>query len=374
MDSSPVVAPPYVVKPFALQPFRALLLSPTRVGDPSLARTLARPYRAVPRRLARWEASGLLVRENEPALYLHEYTASGVTIRGLVGTVSVARSSVTCPDGEQAIFPHEGVIPEQVTNLADRMEAMSLNPAPILLVHHGPPSVRAAVREVASRPPDRKFEDRSGQYHRMWAIREPEMLEELATGLAGSHALIADGHHRYAAYLALQASMPGTPWDHGLVMLVDQDDTPLWLGAIHRTLPKLDLIRLATAHADGPAVDLTDEATALSALGHDCLVLTDGTSWATVRIGEVPSPVQHLHRRLLPSWGVAPDQEIGYHHSLDETLKALAARRGSAVLMPAPTFDEVVNAASAHELLPQKATSFQPKPSLGVLMRSLPVE
>ena len=39
--------------------------------------------------------------------------------------------------------------------------------------------------------------------------------------------------------------------------------------------------------------------------------------------------------------------------------------------MPAPDYDVVRRILAADRLLPEKATSFQPKPSLGVLMRSL---
>ena len=39
--------------------------------------------------------------------------------------------------------------------------------------------------------------------------------------------------------------------------------------------------------------------------------------------------------------------------------------------MPAPDVDVVLRVAAADRLLPEKATSFQPKPSAGVLIRSL---
>ena len=41
------------------------------------------------------------------------------------------------------------------------------------------------------------------------------------------------------------------------------------------------------------------------------------------------------------------------------------------MLLPAPEVDLVLRIAAADRLLPEKATSFQPKPSLGVLIRSL---
>ena len=41
--------------------------------------------------------------------------------------------------------------------------------------------------------------------HRLWAVTDPAQLAAVAADLAPRQALIADGHHRYAAYLQLQA-------------------------------------------------------------------------------------------------------------------------------------------------------------------------
>ena len=62
---------------------------------------------------------------------------------------------------------------------------------------------------------------------------------------------------------------------------------------------------------------------------------------------------------------------IGYHHSVEDTLAQVRPDIGSAVLLPAPDVDLVLRIAGDDRLLPEKATSFQPKPSLGVLIRSL---
>ena len=113
--------------------------------------------------------------------------------------------------------------------------------------------------------------------------------------------LLADGHHRYAAYLHLQEKNPGTAWDRGLAMLVDQDDTPLFLGAIHRILPRttLEEVRPRRGRRCGtwePAA----ETAAISALSHDTLVLTDGEAWAPPPPRGPASPVEVLHEELLP--------------------------------------------------------------------------
>jgi len=374
MDSGVVATPALVARPFRLEPFRALMLAPNRIGAQASARAFARPYHDVVDRFAAWERTGQVRHDDTAALYLHEYTASGVTVRGLVGALDLTRT--TTETAQAAVYPHEGIHPARAAELADRMAAMALNPAPILLTHRAPAGLRALLREIRRPAADHQFTDRSGQYHRVWAIRDAQQLTAIAGHLEGTHAVLADGHHRYAAYDELRRTHPdlAPATNAGLAMLVDQDDTPLYLGAIHRILYGLRFSDLdSLAAEDGPALGPTlgpDEAVA--ALAPDVVVVTDGHSWATLPLA--PSSdrlgVERLHDDLLPRLRRTPSS-VGYAHSLDDALRAVARRRGLAMLMPAPEFGDVLRVVETGRLLPEKATSFQPKPSVGVLIRTL---
>jgi uncharacterized protein (DUF1015 family) len=369
MDSATIV-PPYVAKPLELLPFRAVMLAPGRVGDPASARALARPYRDVATRLTQWIERGRASTDSASALYVHEYTSGGLTVRGLVGALRVSERAAA--PGDRAVWPHEAIHPEQAGELADRMAQMGLNPAPILLVHHGPDALRKVIGEVTRATPDWRYLDRTGQRQRIWAVRDPELLDTIDALLAASRCLIADGHHRYAAYLRLQEQHPGTAWDAGLAMLVDQHDTPLFLGAIHRTLPGISLSQLGEA-ARGAGADVTqhDRAQALGALDSTHLVLTDATTWYAVAPGDLArqAAVSWLHDHVLTRL-TEPLMRVEYHHSVDDALAATSATT-PAVLLPSPDFEQVRAIVESGGLLPEKATSFQPKPSLGVLMRPM---
>jgi uncharacterized protein (DUF1015 family) len=371
MGSSPVVVPPHVARPLRLAPFRAIMLAPSRIGDPASARAFARPYLSVSSRLARWRDQGQLVWDEQPALYLHEYTANGITIRGWVGGLDVSHRAMRVDD--RAVLPHEGIHPEQADDLADRMTQMQLNPAPILLVHRSPAPARDVVHRTLEVAPDRQFIDRHDQRHRIWAVRGEHDLAVVAGALAQSRALIADGHHRYGAYLRMQRRQPGGPADRGLAMLVDQDDTPLFLGAIHRVLTGVTLAGLASAaEATGSTMRLTTSEQAIGSLGGATVVATDGQGWATLTL-DVPDgrvPVEILHEVVIPALPEGP-RRIGYHHSVEETIDRAVGGHDIAVLLPAPEVSLVERIVEADRLLPEKATSFQPKPSLGVIMRSL---
>ena len=63
----------------------------------------------------------------------------------------------------------------------------------------------------------------------------------------------------------------------------------------------------------------------------------DGRAWAVLRTPRT-SPVDAavLHEVLLPAWGVA-DEQIGYHHSLDQALHTTARQPGIVVAVHPPT-------------------------------------
>ena len=372
MESGRPTVPPYVAGPLQLSPFRALSLAPRRVGDPASARAFARPYRGVPQRLQAWQKRGLATRDELPALYLHEYSDSGLTVRGIVGTLDLSRLATT--PGERQVFPHEGVHPQQVVELSARMSTMRLNPAPILLVHRGPAAVRDVSRQERTEAPDREYVDHAGQQHRIWAVRDPEHVRIIGESLAGARLLVADGHHRYAASVALHDRDPGPTHSDGLVMIIDQDETPLFLGAIHRLLHgvRIEDLLAAAASAGGEVTSCPSSDAAVTALSPDTMVLTDGRDWATVRV-EVPpghAVVQLVEGALLQGLAKRPSR-ITYAHSLVQALGEVKPGRVTAALLPAVELDLVIDVVRAGGLLPEKATSFQPKPSLGSFIRLL---
>ncbi|SFC99791.1 Uncharacterized conserved protein, DUF1015 family [Nocardioides terrae] len=369
MDASDVVTPPYLAGPLSLLPFAAQLLQPSRIGDPGTGRLFARPYRSVHARLRHWRERGWITTDPHPAIYLHEYSSAGRTVRGIVGTLELGQRG-TGP-AMSRVLPHEGIHPAQVDELAARMGEMRLNPAPILLVHRGSPALRRLLGDISAAPPTRQFEDAGGQRHRLWAVRAPEELAAIQDEIAPSRALIADGHHRYAAYLRMQAESPGTDADSGLAMLVDHVDTPLQLHAIHRALAGVRLDRALDALTTlGVPVEFRPVAVA-AAPDAATLLLTDGHRWALARLPPHPGTVvEYVHDTLLPAIE-RRSQRVSHHPDPEEAVSTAHRRRGTALILPAPTFEQVLEVAVAGRLLPEKATSFQPKPHLGVLMRSL---
>jgi uncharacterized protein (DUF1015 family) len=396
-------------RPFELCPFRGLRFDPATVGDLGtvisppydvldaetvrdleaanrrnivrliLSRRFERPYRAVRERLHKWRDKGYLRPDPDPALYLYEYTVDDVAVRGLIGVVALR------DENERVILPHEHVMPGPVDDRTVLMSTTETNLEPILLVHEGTARLHDLIARVAESRPAADFTALDGSRHRLWTLTRRTTLEAVAHQLAPTQALIADGHHRYAAYLRLQrelrepdAPLGSSPWDFGLAMLVDQRDHALHVGPIHRSLAALTMSDVQELAADRGDTFRTmpDREAAFAAQSTDdparaAFVVSDGRAWAllqTPRTSQVDAAV--LHDVLLPAWEIA-DEQIGYHHSLDQALQTTARQPGVVVAVRPPTVPEVMAAAAAGQRMPRKSTSFAPKPRMGVVMRDL---
>src|SRR4051812_45615767 len=271
-------------RPFTLRPFRGLRFDPETVGDLGtvvsppydvldadtvrdleaanrrnivrliLSRRFERPYLAVRERLQKWRDKSFLRADDEPALYLYEYSADATRVRGLIGLVGLRE------EDERVILPHEDVIPGPVDDRTVLMRTTETNLEPILLVHEGSAALRELISTAAADRPVADFFALDGSGHRLWIVTDPGLQASIATELAGTQALIADGHHRYAAYLRLQQELRApdapadtSPWDFGLAMLVDQHDHPLRIGPIHRSVAAMtmaDVQELAAERGD----------------------------------------------------------------------------------------------------------------------------
>ena len=222
-----VLAPPYDV----VERDEALALA--RADEHNVVRLVlpegVDPAAAAAATLAGWLDQGVLRVDDEAGLYVYEQADATVRRgqRGLIGALAL-----TGPDS-RAVLPHEDVMPGPVEDRTRLMAATAANLEPIWLLYRGarerrPPSSRRWPQGLR-RWPRRSTAD--GTRHRLWAVTDAETLAAVAADLAGRQALIADGHHRHAAYRRVQAEHRAAgdgagPWDRGLALLVDLEHPP----------------------------------------------------------------------------------------------------------------------------------------------------
>lgn len=346
-------------------------------------------YAHAARDLGAWVGEGVLVAQ-QPAVYAYEQEVGGVSWRGLLGAFSVH------DEGSTAVLPHEDVFPGPVADRAALMEATHAQLEPIMLVHQGSESLGALVRTLTPDPPDLEVTTDDGVVHRLWPLADEEALRALDAAVGSGHALIADGHHRYAAYQAQRrrhAGDAGGAWDLGLGWLVDATTHPLQLTAIHRTLDGITMEEvLAATRPYARSVPLTgDPATWLADLAtarETAFVVTDGeracwvhavdASWLEATLVHRPAAWRRLdavvlhEALLLVALGVAEsDPRLGYAHDPRTACEHARAVGGVAVLMRPPALAEVLAAAAEGVRMPRKSTSFGPKPRNGLVLRQV---
>jgi uncharacterized protein (DUF1015 family) len=312
------------------------------------------------RRLAGWQRDGVVVQDPRPALYVYEQQLGTAVLCGLVGSLGL-------DPARRVVLPHEDVMPHWVDDRLELMEATDADLEPILLAYGDGGAASDAVDNARSGEPWVVADTYNGAHHRIWRIEDPSTLAMIAAELAQHEALIADGHHRYAAYLERQRREPARPSaETGLAMLVDYNRHPLTLDPIHRVVPGLDLATVQTRTPEGWQV-LPGRVERVP----DRIAVTDGSNWVTLRStrGQEAPTVSMLHDLLLPAWGVV-EADITFHHTLQDAV-ALAGPQQAAVELVAPRMDQVLRSAVRGAVLPQKATSFGPKPRVGLLFRTL---
>ncbi|HET7387086.1 MAG TPA: DUF1015 domain-containing protein [Nocardioidaceae bacterium] len=378
-DLGTVISPPYDV--LDADTVRSLEAANRRnIVRLILSRRFERPYLAVRERLQQWRERSYLCADPAPGLYVYEYVVGGTAVRGLIGLLGLRQEQ------ERIVLPHEEVMPGPVDDRTVLMRTTQTNLEPILLVHDGPARLREVVDDVVREAPLADFLALDGSGHRLWSVLDEDVLAEIDGELAGTQAMIADGHHRYAAYLRLQAEQRGeeppgrSPWDFGLAMLVDRHDSALRVGPIHRSVAAVTMADLSEmcAERDDRLAEQPDREAALAAqaaragAAEDAtFVISDGQAWAllsTARTHEVDAAV--LHETLLPAWAVA-DAQVGYHHSLDQALHTITRQPGLVVAVHPPSLEQVMASAARGIRMPRKSTSFAPKPRMGMVMRDL---
>ncbi|MFJ8822293.1 DUF1015 family protein [Streptomyces sp. NPDC102467] len=412
-----------------LRPFRGVRYVPARIG--SLAAVTSPPYDVVVRpdgllhlesadphnivrlilpqatspqsrndqaaaTLHRWLAEGVLAPDTEPALYVYEQRSGDLLQRGIIGALRLSEAS------EGVVLPHEDVMPHVVEDRAGLMRTTAANFEPLLLTYRGNgdgTGATAVIERTVQHPPLLSTTTEDGYNHRLWSLTDPSDVRAVRDDLAHHQALIADGHHRWATYLRLRAEHPSpTPWDHGLVLLVDTVRYPLRVRAIHRLLNRLPIDQaLATAapffrvrEVAGPLAQAL-ESLAEAAHHGNAFLLTG----ADDRYHLLDQPDRALLDRTIPTgrpeawrtldatvlhatllghvWGIPEDSPacVSYIHDTEATVEKARRDGGTAVLMH-PVREEVVRELARQGVtMPRKSTSFGPKPATGLVLRTL---
>jgi uncharacterized protein (DUF1015 family) len=402
-DLAAVVAPPYDViddreqaELEAVDPHNVVrLILPRDPGVPGIDR-----YAAAAQTFEQWLDDETLLTDDAPALYVYQQTRAGVVLqRGLLGAV------VMQPLDGGVILPHENVRTGPVEDRLSLMRAMRANPEPIFLLYDGGGAATASSASAVTREPVASTITADGITHELWSITESHELDAIAADLAGRHAMIADGHHRYTTYGYLRDELRAAgegagPWDAGLTLLVDSSVAAPDIRAIHRVVPGLSLEEALAAASEAFRVVRLDGQVdnaehALALLGEHnspAFLLSDGRSFALLLDPNLDQLAAAKPADRTAAWwtldasvasvfvmetllGVSDAAgQVEAEHDPASAMR-LAARDGGIALFlkPAP-LNGIVAVAEAGDAMPRKSTLFLPKPRSGIAMRAFRFE
>jgi uncharacterized protein (DUF1015 family) len=358
-------------------------------GDDGPAARVQRSAETAAATLDRWRREQVLVRDPAPALWRYEMApAMGPATTGWLGAVALPHP------GSTAVLPHEDTFAPAVEGRRALLAATGTDLEPIILAHDVDPAVAELTSATGGDAPTLEVADPGGVHHRLWRVTDPALLAALTAAFAETAAVIADGHHRFAA--AREHELSGSPDDGAiLALLTPMGPGGLQLQAIHRVLPELTLDEALTSAADGftvrevplpdgdPAtffrgwLGSADPATFLVTDGQRAAELSAPTAPVRAAVpAEAPAAWRGLdvvlahHGLFYRLWGRSDDPEsVLIAHDVDEALRMGRDRAGVAVLLHSPSPADVAAVARAGARMPRKSTLFVPKPRTGLVLR-----
>jgi len=415
-DLSAVLAPPYdIISPAERR--ELLARDPhniVRIELPSdLGAAGREDYAVAAATAAEWRASGVLVKDAEPTVTVHEMHWVDVEGREQIAT------GLLCRLGLEEYGPDAGVLPHEKTHggpKEDRyalLEATQLNTSPLVfLAGSEPAATSAALLALTEREPDAAATTADGVSHRLW-ICGADVAAPVLSLMSSVPVTIADGHHRYETALKYRADHEADraadaepAWGYLLALIYPLDQSPPALPT-HRVIRGRpcgeDLLERVAPYA---AIEqLPDRETLLTRMaqpvrfapgttgtgriglytGRDPVAAiltvdrsaTDSFLDAGLSAGSRGLDVNALSVIIDRAFGddtttMAADGRLWYAKDASDATQQVSDEEASAVFL----LDEMPPAAislvaEAGEVMPQKSTYFNPKAPTGLLLSPL---
>jgi uncharacterized protein (DUF1015 family) len=306
--------------------------------------------------LAGWRETGVLVQEPEPSYWWlsQEYVGPDGVERTREGFVAALRVE---PYENRVILPHERTHAGPKEGRLRLLEATRTQLEPIFLLWDG----SIALDGLAE--PDLTAEE-GGVTARLWRL-DAEFGDALTAELADAQLLIADGHHRYETAMAFHLEDGSDESAYTFAVLVNINSKGLAIFPTHRLFRKAPE-EAETWLANAERLESIDAARARLDASHaqNAFVLYErGQAYL------IETDLGILDVEVVDRLGL---EGISYTADWDEAVGDVDAGVAElAVLLRPPRVEEVLAAAAAGRVMPQKSTYFYPKLVSGLLFHPL---
>jgi uncharacterized protein (DUF1015 family) len=365
---------------------------------------LPESYEGAAETLAGWRERGVLVEEDEPAMWVlrQDYTAPDGSTRTRTGFFARVRVE---DYGAGRIRPHERTHPGPKEDRLKLTRATATNLSPIFsLFPDASGAAGETLAQVTREEPFAEAADDDGTRNALWRVADRDRIAALQGALADAELLIADGHHRYETARAY-ADEIGGEGDHRyvLMLLVALDDPGLLVFPTHRLLTglkedsdKQEAIA-ETARRDFDLEELSDPGELEPPPGNDRVTFgymdshfkrpfrftLKDQSIADEALAGMPEPYRKLDTAVLEAVFLRgalhmSEDDISHLRGLDyskdlpdaiERVESGAADAG--FFMRATPVEQVREVAETGESMPPKSTYFYPKVPTGLVFNPL---
>lgn len=368
------------------------------------------PYEDAAGILAMWEQEGVLIREDKPALYIYEeeFTAYGKrnSIKGLICRLKVEEFS------KGIVLPHEFTLSKAKEDRLNLMKATNCNFSQIYGLYMDEEHTSlASIDSASEKAADLEFTDDDNITHRLWIVKDEEIIAKLTADFADRKIYIADGHHRYETALNYRnycreqgLAKEGDAQDYQMIFLCDMGHPGLVVFPTHRLVRDLDsfdkeqvLAKCAEYFEIEKHTGTEDMEQLLSDMdsnGRKSLGFYTGDGeWYQLTLKDISVmdsllpelstasrqlDVTVLHSLILENiFGIdkenmAQQINLTYTKFFEEAISSVDEGTAQCSFVLNPTkVTEIRDVASAGEKMPQKSTYFYPKMITGMVMNKL---
>jgi uncharacterized protein (DUF1015 family) len=411
-DLASVLCPPYDIiserqqrELYARSPYNMIRLE---YPLPPAAGTAGGPskYEIAGRIFREWMQLGVLRRDVQPAMYVHDhafrYRGTRHVRRGLVARVRLH-------PWYEGVYPHEMTATKAKEDRLQLMRACRAScSGPLGLYEDRDGLIAEALERGTRRDP---LADIAGddERHVVWAIDDPGLLTDIETAFCGESIYVADGHHRYETALVYQeerrAADPAAEddcpqaHDHIVMTLTGFSDPGLFISPVYRVLAGAELPDAAEIESrlgrfftvDYVPMEIAlarsvpvGEMALMAVVGLRDGMLAELRQRPGIDLGsEVPGEHSSEYRNFNVSilnhvvmsrlLGVNPDGDfVSYSPDLEEVVGNVQRGRAQVAFLLAPPRPSLVKGiADQTERMPRKSTYFYPKPPTGLVVNPL---
>ncbi len=334
--------------------------------------------------LQRLMDDGILIREEEPSVYLYSQQMGDHLQFGIVATCHVG-------DYESGkIKIHEKTRRVKEEDRIRYVDAQNANTGPVFLAYRDSEKINALVDAAKVTTPLYQFTAEDSVEHKVWKFEDPAALEAAFGEIPATY--VADGHHRSASAAKVaglrRAANPNhtgeEPYNYFLAVIFPESE--LKILAYNRVILSLPGTEPDFFQALEAAFTIEKNGVSTPRKAGEICMYIHG-EWSTLIPKQMPDasdPIASLDVSILqdkvlaPILGIADPREstdidfVGGIRGTEELEKWVDGDRAVLAFSMFPTsMDQLFAVADAGKLMPPKSTWFEPKLRSGLLVNTL---